>query len=106
MPALAGSPISILLKALEQQSAKPGQQWPGFVPMYRGTNMDRRTFITLAAGGLCFASRNAVSGRAIASELGGKSARGSHSATEEPFPISFEDYETVDTDYVPRLVDY
>jgi len=61
--------------------------------------MDRRTFITLVAGGLCFASRNAVSGQATAS------AHGSNSA-EEPFPISFEDYETVDTDYVPRLVDY
>jgi lipoprotein-anchoring transpeptidase ErfK/SrfK len=55
--------------------------------------MDRRTFITLAAaGGLCFASRNAVSGPAI--------------AAEEPFPILFEDYEKVGTDYVPRLVDY
>ena len=56
--------------------------------------MDRRTFITLAAGGLCLASRNAVSAAAIASEF------------EEPFPISFEDYRMVDTDYVPRIVDY
>lgn len=56
--------------------------------------MDRRTFITLAAGALCFGGRNAVSASAIASEL------------EEPFAISFEDYRTVDTDYVPRLVGY
>ena len=55
--------------------------------------MDRRTFITLAAGALCFASRNAGAA-AVASEL------------EEPFPISFEDYRTVDTDFVPRLVNY
>src|SRR5215208_6280587 len=73
--------------------------------IYKGRDMDRRTFITLVAGGLCFASRNAVSGQATASELGGISAHGSNSA-EEPFPISFQDYGTVDTDYVPRLVDY
>lgn len=58
-----------------------------------GTNMDRRTFIILLTGGLCFV-RNAVS--AIASD----------STAEEPFPVSFKDYRTVDTEYVPRLVPY
>jgi lipoprotein-anchoring transpeptidase ErfK/SrfK len=58
--------------------------------------MDRRTFITLAAGVLCLSSQTARSAVNLPFET----------RTDESFPISLEDYREVAAEYLPQLVSY
>lgn len=58
--------------------------------------MDRRKFITLAAGVLCLSSRTARSAVNVPFEIG----------SDEPFPISLEDYRKVAAKYLPQRVAY
>ena len=58
--------------------------------------MDRRTFITLAVGVMGLSSRPTLSAVKLPFEIG----------ENERFPISLDDYQKVDAEYLPQLVTY
>jgi lipoprotein-anchoring transpeptidase ErfK/SrfK len=70
--------------------------------------MDRRVFVTLAtAGALCLGTRRLsanVASPVIPTEPGAD--RPSPSPDAERFPVSMEEYRSVDSEYLPQLVSY